>query len=115
MDLTTNYMGMKLKNPIIIGASNLVTDISFLQKLEEAGASAIVYKSLFEEQIQLENLEHHQSEEEYGDRHAEMSSMLPSIEHAGPEEFLFNIAKVKQSVKIPIIASFNAIYDCYLR
>jgi len=111
MDLTTNYMGLKLKNPVIIGASNLVSDIKFLKKLEEAGASAIVYKSLFEEQIQLENLEHYQSEEDYGDRHAEMSSMLPSLEHAGPQEFLYNITKVKHSLNIPVIASFNAIYD----
>lgn len=111
MDLTTNYLGLKLKNPIIIGASNLVTDISFVKKLEEAGASAIVYKSLFEEQIQLENLEQHQSKEDYGDRHPEMTSMFPDIEHAGPEEFLFNISKLKQSIGIPVIASFNAVYD----
>ncbi len=112
MDLTTNYLGLKLKNPIIIGASNLVTDINFVKKLEEAGAAAIVYKSLFEEQIQLENLEHHQSSEDYGDRHPEMaSSMLPNIEHAGPEEFLFNFSKLKQSIEIPLIASVNAVYD----
>lgn len=111
MDLTTNYMGLKLKNPIIIGASNLVTNLDFLKKLEDAGASAIVYKSLFEEQIQLENLEQHQHSEEYGNRHAEMSSMFPDIEHAGPEEFLYNIIKAKNVLNIPLIASFNAVYD----
>jgi dihydroorotate dehydrogenase (fumarate) len=111
MDLTTKYMGIELKNPIIIGASNLVTDIDFVKKLEDSGAAAIVYKSLFEEQVQLENLEHHQSKEEYGDRHPEMTSMMPDIEHAGPEEFLYNIAKVKQAIGIPLIASFNAVYD----
>ena len=57
MDLKTKYLGLELKNPIIVGASNLVADIEMLKKLEAAGASAIVYKSLFEEQIQLENLE----------------------------------------------------------
>lgn len=111
MDLSTTYLGLKLKNPIIIGASNLVTDINFLRKLEEAGASAIVYKSLFEEQIQLENLEHFQAEENYGSRHAEMSSMLPSMDDAGPSEFLFNLAKARQALKIPLIASLNAVYD----
>ena len=111
MDLSTTYLGLKLKNPIIIGASNLVTDINFLKKLEEAGASAIVYKSLFEEQIQLENLEHFQAEENYGARHAEMSSMLPSMDDAGPSEFLFNLAKARQALKIPLIASLNAVYD----
>ena len=111
MDLTTNYMGLKLKNPIIIGASNLVTNHDFLKKLEDAGASAIVYKSLFEEQIQLENLEQHQHSEEYGNRHSEMLSMFPDIEHAGPEEFLYNIIKAKNALNIPLIASFNAVYD----
>jgi dihydroorotate dehydrogenase (fumarate) len=111
MDLSTTYLGLKLKNPIIVGASNLVTDLNFLKKLEEAGASAIVYKSLFEEQIQLENLENYQAEEDYGTRHAEMSSMFPATVDAGPAEFLFNLAKAKQSLKIPLIASLNAVYD----
>lgn len=111
MDLSTTYLGLKLKNPIIVGASNLVTDLNFLKKLEEAGASAIVYKSLFEEQIQLENLENYQAEEDYGTRHAEMGSMFPSSVDAGPAEFLFNLAKARQSLKIPLIASLNAVYD----
>lgn len=111
MDLSTTYLGLKLKNPIIVGASNLVTDLNFLKKLEEAGASAIVYKSLFEEQIQLENLENYQAEEDYGTRHAEMSSMFPATVDAGPAEFLFNLAKAKQSLNIPLIASLNAVYD----
>jgi dihydroorotate dehydrogenase (fumarate) len=111
MDLSTKYLGLTLKNPVIVGASNLVTDMNLLKKLEEAGAAAIVYKSLFEEQIQLENLEQYHAEEDYGTRHAEMGSMLPSIEDAGPAEFLFNLAKARQSVKIPVIASLNAVYD----
>jgi len=111
MDLSTTYLGLKLKNPIIVGASNLVTDLNFLKKLEEAGASAIVYKSLFEEQIQLENLENYQAEEDYGTRHAEMSSMFPASVDTGPEDFLLHLAKAKQSLKIPLIASLNAVYD----
>jgi len=111
MDLSTTYLGLKLKNPIIVGASNLVTDLNFLKKLEEAGASAIVYKSLFEEQIQLENLQNYQAEEDYGTRHAEMSSMFPATVDTGPAEFLLHLAKAKQSLKIPLIASLNAVYD----
>jgi len=111
MDLSTTYLGLKLKNPIIIGASNLVTDLDFLKKLEDAGASAVVYKSLFEEQIQLENLENYQAEENYGTRHAEMTSMLPVQEDAGPAEFLFNLSKARQAINIPLIASLNAVYD----
>jgi len=52
-DLTTTYMGVKLKNPLILGASNLVTKFEVIKELEEAGIAAIVYKSLFEEQIEL--------------------------------------------------------------
>jgi dihydroorotate dehydrogenase (fumarate) len=111
MDLSTTYLGLKLKNPLIVGASNLVTDLNFLKKLEEAGASAIVYKSLFEEQIQLENLENYHAEEDYGNRHAEMGSMFPSADDTGPAEFLFNLSKARQSLKIPLIASLNAVYD----
>jgi len=111
MDLSTTYLGLKLKNPIIVGASNLVTDLSFLKKLEEAGASAIVYKSLFEEQIQLENLENYHAEEDYGARHAEMGSMLSSSEDNGPAEFLYNLSQARQALKIPLIASLNAVYD----
>ena len=54
-NLKTSYLGIELKNPVIVGASNLVNNIENVKKLEEAGAAAIVYKSLFEEQIQLEN------------------------------------------------------------
>lgn len=111
MNLGTTYLGLKLKNPVIVGASNLVTDLNFLKKLEDSGAAAIVYKSLFEEQIQLENLENYHAEEDYGARHAEMSSMLPPMEDAGPAEFLYKLAQARQALKIPLIASLNAIYD----
>lgn len=65
VDLKTNYCGLELKNPIVMGASNLVSDIDNLVKLEKAGAAAIVYKSLFEEQIQLESLEMENKQEAY--------------------------------------------------
>lgn len=110
MNLKTKYLGLELKNPIIVGASNLVTDIGMLKKLEEAGAAAIVYKSLFEEQIQLEN---YQLEEEitgYDDRNAEMTSIFPNdIYAAGPEEFLMNFKEAKKALSIPLIASLNAV------
>ena len=55
--LKTKYMGIELDNPIIIRASNMATDLDKLKKVEELGAAGIVYKSLFEEQIQLESLQ----------------------------------------------------------
>jgi len=112
MNLSTKYLGLSLKNPIIVGASNLVTDIEMLKKMEAAGASAIVYKSLFEEQIHLENLELHQQMTEYNERNAEMISLFQEdLYAAGPEEFLFKFAEAKKALSIPLIASLNCVYD----
>lgn len=108
-DLKTTYMGIELKNPIIIGANNLVTDPNNAKSLEEAGAAALVYKSLFEEQIQLESYEMEMQMESYNERNAEMTKLFPDIDHAGPKEFLMNLTKVKQSVDIPVFASLNCV------
>lgn len=109
-NLTTKHMGLTLKNPIILGSSNLVSNIDNLKKAEDAGIAAIVYKSLFEEQIQLENYEMENQMEAYDERHAEMISLFPNMEHAGPKEYLYNLRKAKESVSIPVIASINAVY-----
>jgi dihydroorotate dehydrogenase (fumarate) len=109
-DLKTTYLGLELKNPIIVGASNLVLDLNVVKKIEEAGAAAIVYKSLFEEQIQLESLQLHEDLNQYSERNAEMVSLFPNMEHAGPKEHLTNLRLLKDTVKIPVIASLNCIY-----
>ncbi len=112
MDLSTTYLGLKLKNPIIVGASNLVTDLSIIKKLEDAGAAAIVYKSLFEEQIHLENLELNQDMTDYNDRNAEMTSIFPTdMYEASPDEFLMHFKEARNAVNIPMIASLNCVYD----
>jgi len=111
MDLKTNYMGIELKNPIIVGASNLVTDIEMAKKLEDAGAAAIVYKSLFEEQIHLEAAELEDDLHEYDERNAEMTSLFPHIEHSGPKAHLIALKRLKESVSIPVFASLNCLYD----
>jgi dihydroorotate dehydrogenase (fumarate) len=114
-DLHTTYLGIPLKNPIIVGACNLVSNTDNLKRMEDAGAAAIVYKSLFEEQIQLERLELDESITEYDDRHAEMTTLFPDIEHAGPSEHLMNLRLAKESVGIPVIASLNcAINDTWI-
>ena len=110
-DLSTTYMGVKLKNPIILGASNLVTKPEVIKELEEAGVAAIVYKSLFEEQIQLESLQFEEEMNEYTDRNSEMGRLFPDIDHAGPKEHLYNLKKLKDSVSVPVFASLNAIYE----
>ncbi|MBN1950227.1 MAG: dihydroorotate dehydrogenase-like protein [Bacteroidales bacterium] len=108
-NLRTSYLGLELKNPVIVGASNMVNNIENVKRAEAAGAAAIVYKSIFEEQIQLENASLDDKLQEYSERNAEMINLFPTIKHAGPEEHLFNVAMVKKTVKIPVIASLNAI------
>ena len=109
-DLSTKYMGIHLKNPIIAGASNLSKDVPNLQKMEEAGAAAIVYKSLFEEQIQLEQAQLDEELTEFDDRHPEMIKTHPTVEHSGPEEHLMELQRAKAALNIPVIASLNAVY-----
>lgn len=110
-DLSATYMGIKLKNPLILGASNLVTKPEVIKELERAGIAAIVYKSLFEEQIQLESLQLEEEENEYNDRHAEMITTFPEVHHAGPKEHLFNLKKLKENTSVPVFASLNALYE----
>lgn len=109
-DLKTTYLGLNIKNPVIVGASNMVTNLDNVKKIEEAGAGALVYKSLFEEQIQYEGAQLQDELDEYAERNAEMVSLFPHLEHAGPEEHLVNLRKTKENLNIPLIASLNAIY-----
>jgi dihydroorotate dehydrogenase (fumarate) len=107
--LETTYMGIRLTNPLIIGASNMANDPDMLKKAEEYGAGAIVFKSLFEEQIQLESFRLDERLTEYNDIYAEMLTVHPDIEHAGPDEHLLSIRNAKESLSIPLIVSLNAV------
>ncbi|MGM0619560.1 MAG: dihydroorotate dehydrogenase-like protein [Bacteroidota bacterium] len=110
-DLSTTYMGVKLKNPLILGACNLVAKQKTVEELEKAGIGAIVYRSLFEEQVQLEGLQMSEDINEYEERNAEMIRLFPEIEHAGPKEHLYNLEKLKKNVSVPVFASLNALYE----
>jgi dihydroorotate dehydrogenase (fumarate) len=110
-NLKASYMGLELKNPVIVGANNMVTGIDNLKRMEQAGAAAIVYKSLFEEQIHLENLDYYEDLHEYEERNAEMITLFPNIKDIGPEEHLMKLQKAKEAVSIPVFASLNAVYD----
>jgi len=110
-DLSTTYMGIPLKNPLILGASNLVFKSEVIKQIEEAGIAAIVYKSLFEEQIQLESLQLVEDISEYENRSAEMTRIFPDLEHAGPKEHLLKLKKMREMVNIPVIGSLNAVYE----
>ncbi len=107
--LSTNYMGLSLKNPLITGACNLSMDTEVAKKMEDAGVSAIVFKSLFEEQINLESLQMEEELNEYVERHAEMISLFPTVKHAGPEEHMEKLRKLKEAVGIPVIGSLNCV------
>ena len=110
-NLSTTYMGVKLKNPLILGACNLVSKPGFSEQIEEAGIGAIIYRSLFEEQIQLEDLQMTEDMTEYEYRNAEMERLFPNIEHAGPKEHLYQLEKLKKKLSIPVFASLNALYE----
>lgn len=110
MDLTTNYLGLKLRSPLVVGAAlPLTEDIDNIKRMEDAGAAAVVLHSLFEEQIREEKFElHHHSE--YGTySFAEALTYFPEPEifHVGVSEYLSYIAQAKESVNIPIFASLN--------
>jgi dihydroorotate dehydrogenase (fumarate) len=108
-NIKVKHMGIELENPVIVGASNMALDMDSLKKTEELGAGAIVYKSLFEEQIQLERFQMDETLVEFNDLNAEMLTMHPHMEHAGPEEHLMNLRKARESISIPLIASLNAV------
>lgn len=109
MDLTTTYMGMKLKNPIVASASTLTYKLDGIRKLEDAGVAAIVVHSLFEEQLTHEALELQALTTQGSESFAEATSYFPESEeyNLGPEEYLNLIHKAKSVTKIPIIASLN--------
>ncbi|HEY9188860.1 MAG TPA: dihydroorotate dehydrogenase-like protein [Bacteroidota bacterium] len=111
MDLTTKYLGLDLKNPIVPSAGPLSKSLDNVRILEDSGASAIVMFSLFEEQIAHEaaELEHYLS---YGtESYAESLTYFPSPSeyNLGPDEYIELIHKIKQSVNIPVIGSINGI------
>jgi dihydroorotate dehydrogenase (fumarate) len=110
-NLNVEFMGLNLKNPIIVGACTLSATVEGAQDLEQAGAAAIVYKSLFEEQIIMERAQLSDELDEYAHRNAEMTSLFPALEHAGPKAHLLKLKEVKENVSIPVIASLNCLYD----
>ena len=108
-DLRTRYLGLTLKNPLMAGASDLTADLDTLRRIEEAGAGALVLKSLFEEQIQLERYKLEQDLAQGEERYAEMVTIFPKLEYAGPREHLMWVRKAKAGARIPVIASLNCV------
>jgi len=109
IDLSTTYLGLKLKNPLVASSSPMCQDVANVRHLEDAGAAAVVLPSLFEEQIELESDELDRFITAAGELSPEATSHFPDLTHRvmGPETYLTHIVKCKQAVKIPVIASLN--------
>jgi len=111
IDLSSEYMGIKLKNPLVASASPLSEDIEKIKQMEEKGISAVVLHSLFEEQIKLQERELNQSLTQGTESYAEALSYFPDLNNYrfAPDEYIDYISRVKDEVKIPIIGSLNGV------
>src|SRR5579864_5988564 len=94
IDLSTTYLGLKLKNPLVASSSPMCEDVTNVRRLEDAGASAVVLHSLFEEQILLEEDELDRGLERGAELSAESESHFPTLTHRvmGPEQYLAHLA-----------------------
>jgi dihydroorotate dehydrogenase (fumarate) len=111
MNLTTEYLGMSLVNPVVVGASPLSDDLDMVKRLEDAGAAAIVLRSLFEEQITREQMAEFIHLDAHGESFGEAASFFPSPNAfaLGPYQYLEHLRRVKHAVGIPVIASLNGV------
>jgi len=111
VDISTSYLGLDLKNPIVPSSSPLTCELDSVKKLEDAGAAALVMHSFFEEQIQFEAEELDHFLLHGTDSCAEAISYFPEADdyRLGPEEYLEQIRKIKKTVDIPVIASLNGV------
>jgi dihydroorotate dehydrogenase (fumarate) len=110
MDLSTTYLGMRLPHPLIVGAGPLGDELDTVKALEDAGASMLVLRSLYEEEITGEQLDALFNVESHSGAFSEADSFLPDPGTAiGPEEYLEHLRQVKAAVGIPVMASLNGV------
>jgi len=111
MDLSTAYLGLRLKNPLVPSSSPLSYKLSTLKQLEDAGASAVVLYSLFEEQIELENDTLDRCLTYGAESFAEAVTYFPDLRAypAQPDAYLEHIRRAKEALSIPVIASLNGV------
>ena len=104
IDLSTTYLGLKLKNPLVASSSPMCEDVGNVRRMEDAGAAAVVLHSLFEEQIELESDELDRFLTQGSEVSAESVTQFPELMHrvVGPETYLEHIRKCKEAVGIPI-------------
>ncbi|MBZ5515842.1 MAG: dihydroorotate dehydrogenase-like protein [Acidobacteriia bacterium] len=111
VDLSTTYLGLKLKNPLVASASPLSEDLDKIRRMEDAGVAAVVMHSLFEEQITLESQELDQNLWQGTESFAESLTYFPDMTryNLGPEGYLEHLRKAKAAVSIPVIGSLNGV------
>src|SRR6266571_4174563 len=111
IDLRTKYLGLELKNPLVVSASPLTEDLANLKRMEEAGAAAVVMHSLFEEQITLESQELDCHLSQGAESYAESVTYFPALAgyNFGPEGYVEHLHRAKASVSIPVIGSLNGV------
>ncbi len=111
IDLSTSYLGLQLKNPLVVSPSPLSEELGNIRRMEDAGASAVVLHSLFEEQLLVESQDLDRFLSSGTESFAEALSYFPDLHQykLGPEEYLELIRKAKAAVKIPVIGSLNGV------
>lgn len=109
MELTCDYLGLRLPHPFIAGACPLADSVESARRVEDAGAAAIVMRSLFEEQLRAESMVTFGATDLHAESFGEATSYLPSPDEfvLGPDEYLEHLGKMKRAVTIPVIASLN--------
>ena len=109
-NLTTKYLGLELKSPIIVSSSDLTKNIENLKKIEEFGAGAVVLKSLFEEQIKIESRESLTYNNRYGFSYPEAEDYINNYTRQNSlADYIALIKKAKAELTIPVIASVNCV------
>ena len=113
VDLKTTWLGLQLKNPLVVASSSLTDGVEKLKVLEKAGAAAVVLPTLFEEEIEHDEVEFMHLIEYGSDSTGEASNFLPDLDdyHVGPGDYLKQIAAAKEALSIPVVASINAVYQ----
>ena len=111
IDLTTKYLGLTLKNPLVVSASPLSEDLGNIRRMEDCGAAAVVLPSLFEEQIHVESNTLDRFLSQGTESYAEALTFVPNHPgyRLGPDGYLEHLRKAKQAVKIPVVGSLNGI------
>lgn len=111
VDLGTTYLGMSLRSPLVASASPLTGSLDALLRLEDAGCGAVVLPSLFEEQIEHEDMEVHRVLETGVESFPEARSYFPDMEdyNTGPTSYLRHLEVAKQALSIPVIGSLNGV------